>query len=101
MYRFYFQLSMLLLCVLLPRRSQAQEDEPLCGFGVETNVLGGRIVKHTKKFLAPIPPMSGAVDVNFVWQTFGRKDWHQLRHFPVVGVGITYSDYGNNDIFGK
>lgn len=74
---------------------------PGSGFGIETNVIAGRIIKHTVKFTAPIPPVSGAVDLNLVWQTYGKKDWHQRRNFPVIGLGITYTDYGDNVIFGN
>ena len=78
----------------------AQEDNRLQGFGVEANVLAGRIVKHTHKFRAPIPPLSSAFDVNFIWQTYGRKEWQQRRKFPQVGVGLTYTNYGDDRIFG-
>jgi hypothetical protein len=70
------------------------------GRGVEVNWLGGRILKHAAKFTAPIPPMSGAVEVNCLWQTFGRKEWHQRRKFPLLGVGATITDYGYSSIFG-
>ncbi|MES2704693.1 MAG: acyloxyacyl hydrolase [Bacteroidota bacterium] len=45
--------------------------------------------------------MSTAIDVNLVWQTYGRKDWHQRRNFPLLGLGITYTDYGADAVFGK
>ncbi len=79
----------------------AQKEDPLLGFGVESNLMSGKIIKHSKKFTSPIPAMSGAVDVNFVWQTYGKKDWHQRRNFPLVGVGITFTDYGYDRIYGK
>jgi hypothetical protein len=64
-------------------------------------MLSGKIIKHSSKFTAPIPPVSNAFDVNFVWQTYGKKDWHQRRNFPVIGAGITYTGYGNNDVYGR
>ena len=73
---------------------------PGSGFGIEANILSGKIVRHEKKFTAPIPPVSNAFDINFLWQTYGRKDWHQRRNFPVVGIGMTYTGYGNNAVFG-
>jgi len=79
----------------------AQDPAPGSGFGVETNFIAGKIIKHTYKFTAPIPPLSTALDVNFVWQTYGKKDWQQRRKFPVIGIGITYTDYGNNAVFGN
>jgi hypothetical protein len=101
MYRFCLQQYILLLCLFVTGSLYAQDEKPLCGFGVESNILGGRVVKHTTKFHAPIPPLSAALDVNFVWQTYGRKEWHQMRNYPLVGLGITYSDYGNDAVYGR
>jgi hypothetical protein len=79
----------------------AQADSSLLGFGVETNLLVGKVIKHTPKFTAPIPRSSAAMDVNFVWQTYGKKEWQQRRNFPQIGLGLTYTDYGNNQVFGN
>jgi hypothetical protein len=79
----------------------AQERKAADGFGVEMNFLAGKVVKHTAKFTAPIPSLTTALDINLVWQTYGKKDWEQRRNFPVVGVGVTYTDYGNNQVFGN
>jgi hypothetical protein len=70
------------------------------GRGVEVTYLGGRILKHSDKFTAPIPPMSAALDVNLIWQTYGRREWHQRRNYPVLGLGATFTDYGYTNIFG-
>jgi hypothetical protein len=79
----------------------AQTDSSLAGFGIEGNMLGGKIIRHTVKFTAPIPDFSSAMDVNFVWQTYGKREWEQRRNFPQIGVGITYTDYGDNLVFGR
>ncbi|HRO42670.1 MAG TPA: acyloxyacyl hydrolase [Flavipsychrobacter sp.] len=71
------------------------------GFGIEANLMWGRIYKHTKNFKAPVPDISGAFELNFVQQTYGKKDWEQRRNYPVVGLGVTYTDYGIDSIFGK
>ncbi len=81
--------------------SYAQESNRLDGFGIETDFLAGKIIKHSKKFTAPIPTLSSALDLNFVWQTAGKKKWHQSRHFPIIGLGVTYTDYGSPNVFGK
>ena len=70
------------------------------GFGIEVTPLLGKVVKHEKKFTLPIPSVSPALDINFVWQTYGTKDWQQRRGFPVVGVGVTYIDYGIESVYG-
>ena len=79
----------------------AQEKAAMPGFGIEANALGGKVIKHSYKFTAPIPTMSSAFDVNFIWQTYGKKEWHQRRHYPLIGLGITYTDYGLNQVFGN
>lgn len=81
--------------------SEAQENQPGAGFGIEVNTLAGKVIKHSSKFTLPIPPLSTAQDLNFVWQTYGRKDWQQRRNFPMVGIGFTYTDYGNNLVLGR
>ncbi len=70
-------------------------------FGVEVNAIGGKIIRHSEKFPTDVPSFSVATDVNFVWQTTGKKDWHQRRGFPVVGVGLTLTDYRSKHIFGR
>jgi len=94
--------SCVLLCVILGVLvADAQTDNQLQGFGVESNFLAGKVIKHEKKFTAPIPPLSTAVDLNFVWQTYGKKDWQQRRNYPVIGIGVAYTDYGMNKVFGN
>ncbi len=86
--------------VLLVNAAHSQEwGEP--GFGVEANLMMGKIVKHSPKFTAPIPSVSDAVDINFIWRTYGKRAWQQRRNFPVVGVGVTFTNYGNNIVFGR
>jgi Lipid A 3-O-deacylase (PagL) len=92
---------LLLLSFLFINGVHAQSEKSPGGFGVETNILAGKIVRHTVKFTSPIPDYSMAWDVNFVWQTYGKKTWHQRRNFPQIGLGTTYTDYGSNQVFGK
>ena len=73
----------------------------MAGYGVETNIIAGKVFKHTAKFTAPIPALSSALDLNFVRQTYGKKSWHQQRNFPLIGIGVIYTDYGNNAVFGN
>ncbi len=69
--------------------------------GIEANLLVAKVAKHTAKFKAPIPAISSALDVNFTWKTNGKKDWHIRRHCPKVGLGMTYTDYGDNQVYGN
>jgi hypothetical protein len=95
------RLLLFAICLIYSIDIQAQDNDPLAGFGVEVNSLSGKIIKHSVNFTSPIPPLSTALDVNFIWQTYGRKEWQQRRNFPLIGVGITYTDYGNNLVFGR
>lgn len=71
------------------------------GFGIEMNVMAGKIFKHTPKFRPPIPDISKALEINLVQQTRGNREWHQRRHYPVLGVGVMYTDYGIDSVYGK
>ncbi len=82
-------------------RLSAQEIIPGAGFGVELNQEVGKVFKHTVNFLAPVPSVSVATDINFTWHTYGSKEWQQRRHYPVVGIGLTYTNYGIDSIYGQ
>jgi len=45
-------------------------------------------------------PTIGA-DVNFKFQTFGKKDWHQWRKFPQFGIAAAWFRFGNTSILGN
>jgi len=81
--------------------SRAQETSPLAGYGIETSYIGGKVFKHSKKFKAPIPDYSQAIDISLLQQTYGTKEWQQRRKYPLVGLGITYTDYGLDNVYGK
>lgn len=68
---------------------------------MELNLIGGKVLKHTPKFRPPIPDFSGAVELNFLQQTYGKKEWHQRRGYPLLGVGLMYTDYGVDSVYGK
>ena len=86
--------------ILLFTPAFAQDQNSLQGFGIEGNMLSGKIIRQTSRFKAPIPASSNAFDLNFVWQTYGKKDWQQRRNFPIIGIGATYTGYGLNQVYG-
>jgi len=95
-----------LFSLLLPAMNAFSQTDTLsqrklAGFGIEVSPFAGKVIKQDIRFTLPIPALSTGLDVNFVWQTYGRKPWHQGRNFPAVGVGITYLDYGMNNVYGK
>ena len=86
----------------MPCCAAAQEqDHALDGFGIEANVIAGKLFKHTTKFAGPIPRLSTAVGVTLMQQTDGRRDWEQRRKYPLWGVGVAYTDYGIDSVYGK
>lgn len=79
----------------------AQGTKAWTGFGIEANFSGGKILKHTEKFHAPVPAFTQSLELNFIQQTYGKKDWEQRRNYPLIGVGLSYTDYGLDSVFGK
>lgn len=49
----------------------------------------------------PVPALSTGVDVNFQYKTYGRVAWEQRRRYPVLGVGVTYTNYGIDSVYGR
>src|SRR5690606_35841161 len=84
-----------LLCCILPGLLRAQG-----GYGVEANIIAGSVLKHTKKFTAPVPELSTAYELLLLKQTTGERDWEQRRRFPLWGVGLSYTNYGIDSIYG-
>ncbi|OJW78538.1 MAG: hypothetical protein BGO69_00695 [Bacteroidetes bacterium 46-16] len=97
----YRKICFLPLLALLCFNAQAQDAIPWAGFGIELNQSAGKVFKHTNNFLGPVPSLSVATDLNFTLHTYGNKDWQQRRHYPVVGLGLTYTNYGLDSIYGQ
>ncbi|MBS1585147.1 MAG: acyloxyacyl hydrolase [Bacteroidetes bacterium] len=99
--RRYTKVLLIITAMMLHGLLRAQEAKPWSGLGIELNQVAGKVFKHTSNFHAPVPSVSAATDLNFVFHTFGRKDWEQRRHYPVVGIGLTYTAYGLDSIYGR
>lgn len=89
-----------LACFIYLSAASAQ-TEKWAGIGIEANPIYGKVIKHTKKFRAAVPSSSGGFELNFVKQTYGKKAWEQRRHYPLIGFGIAYINYGMDSIYGK
>ncbi|PSK89013.1 acyloxyacyl hydrolase [Taibaiella chishuiensis] len=79
----------------------AQEQQSWKGFGIEGNVMMGKMIKHTARFTGTLPERSYSAELNFVKQCYGQKDWQQRRHNPQLGVGLYYTNYNKNDVYGQ
>ena len=98
----FLQCILLFFPVLITHLTVAgQEVAPWSGCGIEVNGIAGKVYKHEAKFTLPIPSVSTAVDVNLMLHTYGKKVWEERRHFPTIGLGITYTDYGLDAIYGQ
>lgn len=93
--------TILLLTALLIVSSSLQAQDKWAGIGVETSFTAGKIFRHSKKFPIQLPDLVTGVDVNFLYQTSGKKEWNQRRNFPLVGFGLMYTNYGIDSIYGR
>lgn len=96
MLRYYI----LLVFSLIANGTFAQSNNPLAGYGIEVNPVLGKVIKHNYKF-PPLPQTSYAIDVNILKQTTGNKDWQTRRNCPLWGLGITYTNYGIDSVYGQ
>ena len=95
-------LGFLLISISCPAQEVSAGSEPFApGFGMEANVLAGKVFKHETKFILPIPAISTGLDVDLVWHTYGKKAWQQRRHYPRLGLGFSYINYGIDSIYGR
>lgn len=97
MMRLFFILS---IC-LCSRYAVWSQQPAWSGFGIESNVMVGKILKHNAKFTGPIPSQSYSVEINLVKKSYGQKDWHQRRGYPQLGLGFYYNNYNLPDIYGQ
>ena len=102
----YYFLKYLLLCVLLVTGSlscEAQDtrQQQWAGRSIVVNLLADKVYKHEAKFTLPIPELSSGLDVDFLLHTHGTRLWQQLRHYPVIGLGATYINYGIDSVYGS
>jgi hypothetical protein len=61
----------------------------------------GRIFKHSPKIAFPIPDRSYGIGLHMLFQTNGRKEWHQHHGYPMVGASLQYFDLGDPEVLGK
>jgi len=79
----------------------AQGQSALKGWSLEPNIHIGRIVKHSPKLLFDVKGLSTAVELNFNYQTYGKKEWHQFQRYPKMGLSLFYHDIGSANTFGE
>lgn len=102
-YRATYILFLLTLWMHGPAGAQNQpvQNQPWAGVGLEVNGIAGKVYKHESKFTLPIPSLTTGADVNLMMHTYGRKAWQQRRHYPTIGLGLAYINYGIDSIYGQ
>lgn len=89
---------LLILCLFLATKTQAQQWK---SWGVELSTQAGKIIKHKGGEMEyENSNLSLGWDLNFKYQTYGKKDWERVRRFPELGVAFKYFNYGNPDELG-
>ena len=73
----------------------------LKSWSVEPTFRFGRVIKHTPKLTFDITEFSYGADVNFLFQTYGKKEWNQLQRYPLLGIALTYYRLGDPDLIGS
>lgn len=61
----------------------------------------GQILKHTPKIAFDIPEVSAGVDLNLIFQTYGRFGWHEHQNYPLIGISAQYYHLGDPEVLGS
>jgi hypothetical protein len=93
--------TLFLLGALSGTSVHAQDNPPLSGFCFDVNTFAGKVIKHSAKFRLPVPELSTGLDINLQWKKYGKEEWEQRRRYPVIGLGLTYTNYGIDSVYGK
>ena len=68
------------------------------GLSIESTFHFGVVTKHSPELTFDVKEPTVGVDVNFKFQTFGKKEWHQWRKFPQFGIAAAWFRFGNTAV---
>ena len=71
------------------------------GLSIESTFHFGAVTKHSPELTFDVKGPTIGADVNFKFQNFGKKDWHQWRKFPQFGIDLAWFRFGNTSILGN
>ncbi len=71
------------------------------GLSVEPTFHFGSVTKHSPELTFAVKGPTVGADINFKFQTFGKKDWHQWRKFPQFGIAVAWFRFGNTSVLGN
>lgn len=100
-HKFYVFFTFFLLGYSFTVPAQKQVEQPWYGIGFEVTTKYSKMIKHTSKFTGPLSDFCYGADVNILFQTYGRKPWHESRGYPLIGLGFSYMNYNMPDIYGS
>jgi len=76
------------------------QAQGLKGISFEPIFHIGKIVKHSDELNYTIDRLSYGATLNVKMQTFGKRDWHELHRYPLLGVDFVYYNLGKKEVFG-
>lgn len=65
------------------------------GWQLETTLNSGHITRHTPKLTIDNSQRVWGEELNFNYQTWGKKDWNSWQHFPQLGCAFIYFKLGD------
>ena len=68
-------------------------------FALQAQVHLGKMIKIYPQF--PKTNFINLNELNFSWQTTGKKEWNQLYHYPRIGITLIYGYLDNNKVLGQ
>lgn len=92
-------ISLFLLFLALPKL-QGQESLFGKGWAYDASYHYGKIIRHSPKIAFEIPDNSQGFIFNARLQTHGKKEWHQWRNFPEVGVAFEFYNLNDREVLG-
>ena len=80
------QLLLLISTILMYINCTAQDK--WAGMGIETNLFAGKILPHTPRFPKQLPDVVTGVEVNAVFQTYGKKRLAPTQEVSLSGFCV-------------
>ena len=89
-----------LLCLLFFFVTLSFSQSSATSYKIKAEYLNGNIIPLSSRIKSLIDkPVMGA-EFALEYQTVGEKPWHYYLNFPIVGLGATWLNLGNNEKLG-
>ncbi len=68
---------------------------------IEARIKGGFLAAHSST-MGHLPKQHAlGVELSYMFQTKGRKDWHRAYNYPIIGLTAFATSAGNRDVIGN